>query len=43
MFCFMDLIFDPVKMLEENVASSVRNTHVSDAMLGIEIYMQSTH
>lgn len=39
----MDLIFDPVKMLEENVTSSVRNTHVSDTMLGIELYMQSAH
>ena len=36
----MDLICDPVKMLAENVRSSVRNTHVSDTMLGIEIYMQ---
>jgi len=39
----MDLIFDPVKMLEENVTSSVSNTYVSDTMLGVEIYMQSTH
>lgn len=43
MFCFMNLIFDPVKMLEEHVTSSVRNTHVSDTMLGVEIYVQSTH
>jgi hypothetical protein len=41
-FCFMDFIFDPVKMLEENVTSSIRNKHVSDTLLGIEIYTYST-